>query len=422
MSQGRLLVACDFGTTTFRAIAAEISPGGQLEVLGCAQEKAEGFQDGDFVNLAAGSRCVARVVRALEKQCDIYVSGFVYNIAGSHLRSVRATAQVPIGPGPRPIRAADVDEAKNRARSMAIPFDHRILTVTPVEYAVDRVRGVVDPAGRVGSQLEMQAHVITGSRSVLHNIERAVETARYRPLAEEVDVLAAGEALVTAADREAGAMLVDIGGHATNWAVYRKGAVIATGSVPLGGHHLSSDLAHGLRIPLDEAEGVKRSRGVVLRSLVGHVPIEALFEKEKPEDTPGIIAAILEPRCEEILAYVKKDFGDRRELASLGAGVILTGGGARCRGTAELCEEVFDLPAECRWVPPVLRGAERLPRGQWATAIGLSLCVARDTVDAAAEGDPRAAGPGLIGRLKGLLRRGGGAPAPVEPEELEAEA
>ena len=172
-------------------------------------------------------------------------------------------------------------------------------------------------------------------------------------------------------------MLVDVGGHATNWAVYRKGAIVANGSVPLGGHHLSNDLAHGLRIPLEEAEQVKRLRGVVLRSLVEQVPIEALFEAEQPAETPGLVAAILEPRCEEILTYVKKDFGDRRELAGWPAGVILTGGGARCRGSAQLCEEVFDLPSECRWLPPGLRGADRLPKGQWATVVGLSMCVAR---------------------------------------------
>ena len=116
------------------------------------------------------------------------------------------------------------------------------------------------------------------------------------------------------------------------------------------------------------------------------------------------MAAILEPRLEEILSLVKGDFGDRRELASLAAGVILTGGGSRCRGSAQLCEEIFDLPAECRWLPPGLRGADRLPRGQWATAVGLSLCVARDSVPDSGreEGGAR---PGLRGWLRSLLRR-----------------
>jgi len=404
MSQGRLIVACDLGTTHFRALATEVGPNGQLTVVGSAMEKAEGYRDGDFVDLGKGSRCIARAMRTLEAESDIYVTGFTYNIAGSHLRSVRATAQVPIGPGPRPIRPEDVAEARNRARSMAIPFDHKILTVTPVEFAVDRVRGIVDPVGRVGSQLEMQAHLITGSRSVLHNLANAIETAKYRPLAEEVDVLAAGEALVTAADREDGVMLVDVGGLATNWAVYSKGAVVANGSVPLGGHHLSNDLAHGLRVPLDEAEKVKRLRGVVLRSLVDQVPIEVLFEEERPEETPGLVAAILEPRMEEILTHVKKDFGDRRELARLAGGVILTGGGSRCEGTNQLCEEIFDLPAESRYLPAALRGAERLPRGQWATVLGLSLCVARDTV-AAEEVEEGRPGGGLLGRIRSMFRR-----------------
>lgn len=195
-------------------------------------------------------------------------------------------------------------------------------------------------------------------------------------------------------------MLIDIGGQATNWVVQRQGAVLACGSVPLGGHHLSNDLAHGLRIPLAEAEKIKQMRGVVLRSLVDAVPVDVLFEEERPEETPGLVAAILEPRFEEILTYVKRDFGDMRELARLGGGVVLTGGGSRCDGSRELCEEVFDLPAQVRYLPAGLRGVERLQPGQWATVIGLSLCVARDQADAGPDDDP---GPG--GNLLGKLRR-----------------
>jgi len=405
MSQGRLIVACDFGTACFRALVTEIGDDGILEVVGCAQEKAEGFQDGDFVDLAAGSRCIARTLRSLERDCDIYVSGFTYNIAGSHLRSVRSRAQISIGPGPRPIREQDLEEARNRARGMAIPFDNKILTITPVEFTVDRVRGIVDPLGRVGSQLEMQAHLVTGSRSVLHNIENAIETAKYRPLGEEVDILAAATALLSDQDRDDGVMLVDVGGHATNWAVYRRGGIVANGTVPWGGHHLTADLSHGLRVPLDEAEKVKRLRGVVLRSLVGGASVEMLFDEERPEETPGLVAAILEPRLEEVFTLVKEDFGDLRELTNLAAGVVLTGGGSLCKGSRQLCEEIFDLPVQRRHLPARLRGADRLPAGQWATVIGLSLCAARDA--AALEPDEGGGlNVGLLGRLRGMFRKG----------------
>ena len=407
MSQGRLIVACDFGTTTFRALVTETSENGELEILGFAQEKVEGFQDGDFVDLGKGSRCVARTMRKLEADSDIYVTGFTYNISGSHLHSVRATAQVPIGPGPRPIRESDLEEARSRARSMSIPFDNKILAVTPVEYAVDRVRGIVDPLGRMGSQLEMQAHLITGSRSVLHNLENAIETAKYKPLGEEVDILATGRSLLRPADLEQGVILIDVGGLATSWAVFRKGAIVANGMVPLGGEHLTADLAHGLRISSEEAERIKFERGVVLRSLVDEVSIQVLFEEEQPEGTPGLIAAILEPRVEEIFTFVKNDFGDLRELAGLGAGVVLTGGGSMCEGTRQLCEEVFDLPVQRRHLPDGLIGAERLPAGQWASVLGLSMWAAHDA-EGFAENEPGNGNNGLMSRLRGFFGGSGG--------------
>ncbi len=404
MSQGRLIVACDFGTTGFRALVTETTANGDLEIVGCAHERVEGFQDGDFVDLGAGARCIARCIRDLEADSDIYVSGFTYNIAGSHLHSVRATAQVSIGPGPRPIRQSDVDEVIKMARSMAIPFDQKILTVTPVEYSVDRVRGIVDPLGRVGSLLEIQAHLVTGSRSVLNNIENAVETAKYKPLGEEVDVMAAGMALLEAQEKEQGAMLIDIGGEITNWAVYRKGAILANGSIPWGGNHLTADLAHGLRVEWEEAENIKRQRGVVMRNLVPEVALSSLFEEERPEGTKGLIAAILEPRMEEILTMVKNDFGDLRELASLGAGVVLTGGGSLCRGTKSLCEEIFDLQARKRYLPRKLAGAQQLPEGQWATVIGLCRWSARDVNQSGLEED-LGQGGGLLGKLRGMFRK-----------------
>lgn len=417
MSQGRLIVACDFGTTTFRSLVTEVDQDGTFKVIGHAEEPAQGFQDGDFVDLGAGAGAIARLVARVEEAADIFVSGFAYNISGSHLRSVRSTAQLPIGPGPRPIRHADLDEARTRASAMAIPFDHQILSVTPVEYAVDRVRGVIDPVGRVGSQLEIQAHLITGSRSVLHNIENAITTAKYKPLGEEIDVLAVGAALLNARDRSDGVMLVDVGGLNTNWAVYRKGAILASGSVPLGGWHLTGDLAHGLRIPREEAEQVKRTRGVVLRSLVDQVPIDVLFEERRPTETPGLVAAILEPRMEEILTCVKHDFGDGRELAALKAGVVLTGGGSRCRGTRALCEEVLDLPVRRAYTPAGLRDAGDLPEGQWATALGLSLLYAGGDEEMPREPD-RGRG-GWLGRLRGRLRRSSD---PGDPGEMAAEA
>jgi len=217
-----------------------------------------------------------------------------------------------------------------------------------------------------------------------------------------VDVLATAEALLSADDREKGVMLIDMGGLTTSWAVYRKGTIVANGMVALGGRLLTTDLAHGLRISLEEAEGVKVARGVVLRSLVGEVTTAVLFDQEQPAETPGLIAAILEPRVEEILSYVKNDFGNLRELASLGAGVVLTGGGSRCQGTRQLCEEVFDLPVRRQYLPLQVLGAEQLPEGQWATALGLSMWAASVYGEQGDE-EGSSSGSGLLSKLKGMF-------------------
>ncbi len=401
MGQGRLIVACDFGTTRFRAVVTEATSSGELEVLGSAQLPTQGFEDGDFVDQRTAREAIEALMKALEAVTDIYVSGFTYNLSGSHLRSVRATSQLPIQHGPRPITERDVEEAKLRAGTMDIPFDNKILAITPVEYAVDRVRGIIDPINRVGSHLEMQAHLITGSRSVLHNLENAITAAGFQPLSEEVDVLAAGVALLSRQEREKGVLLIDIGGRSTQWAVYDKGSVVANGLVPWGGEHLTTDLSHGLRIELEEAEKVKCQRGIVLRSLAGGSSVDALFEEDRPEETPGLVAAILEPRLEEILTLVKRDFGDRRRLSGLGSGVVITGGGSRCEGTVELAEEVFDLPAQARYAGEKLRGSEMLGEGQWATALGLAEWVARDAafLSGVDDGD----GNGWWGRCRRFL-------------------
>ncbi len=404
MSQGRLIVAFDFGTTEFRSMVSEITADGNLELVGWARHEAAGYEDGDFVDLQAGADAMRQCIKRLEAESEIFVTGFTYSISGSHLRSVRATAQLGLAAGPRPVRADDLAEVRNRARSMAIPFDQRILSITPVEYAVDRVSGITSPLGRVGSLLEIQAHLITGSGSVLKNMEMAIKKAKFKPLGEEVDVLAVGRALLAQEELDKGVLLIDVGGHSTSWAVYRKGTILTNGSVPLGGESLTTDLAHGLRVSHEEAARLKHEEGVVLRSLVEDVSLRVLFDEDRPEATPGLIAAILEPRFEEVLTLVKEDFGDLGALSELGAGIVLTGGGSRCRGAARLCEEIFDMRAQTRYHCPRLVGAEDLPPAQWATVIGLSLWSAGD-LTAADDTLDRGAGGGLLGKLRGMFRK-----------------
>ncbi len=407
MTDGQLIVACDFGTAAFRALVIETGADGRARVLAGASQPAEGFQDGDFVDVKAGSIAVARVLRSLQDAADLDITGFSFNVAGSHLRSVLATGQVPIGPGAREITQRDVDDVMQMARSLTIPFNHRILAVNPVDFVVDRVAGIPDPRGREGSRLEVKAHLITGSCSVIRNVENAIEKAGFAPVGCAVDVLAAATCLLTDEEREQGVLFIDVGGTVTHWAAIVGGCLLGIVATPWGGAHMTGDLASGLRITADAAEAVKCDRGVVLRSLVEDIDVNVLFEQDDPEETPGLVAAILEPRLEEVLSLVKDGLGPNLPLARFGAGIVLTGGGSRCRGSRELCEEVFGLTARTRYMPEDVDGLDRLPPGHWATALGLALWGSgREETEVDDGAEPGAAG-GLKARLKGLFGRRG---------------
>ena len=405
MDYDQLIVTCDLGTTEFRALVAAATGAG-LEVLGAGASESAGFRDGDFVDAAAGTRALARAVRAAEADADVDISGFCYGISGSHLRSVWARGRHQIGPGRREVGASDVDAVLERANSIAIPFDHAILSTNPVEYSVDGIGGIIDPLGRPGSMLEVEAYLITGSRSVQTGIESAVERAGYHAAGCCIDSLAAAQALLSAEEREEGAVLIDVGGEMTQWVIYRSGRIAGSGLVPWGGVHMTGDLAHGLRCGRAEAERIKRAQGIVLRSLAGdEVDTDVLFEDDDVDPSPGLLAAILEPRLEEIFKLVVEDMGSAFEPSRLMRGAVISGGGARCPGTAELCEEVLGVPAQVRFDPGGLLGGRALPEGQWATAVGLALWMSGGEGAASGDGDGAEEGGGLSGLLRGLFRK-----------------
>lgn len=400
MDHQQLIVTCDLGTTAFRLLVCAPDGQGRLTVLGSSHFEAAGFRDGDFVDIAAGSRALGELIADAEASANVDISGFSYSISGSHLRSLRARSLHQIDPSRRTVSQADVDAVLEKASSIAVPFDHAILANNPVEFTVDGIGGIENPLERQGRTLEVDAYLVTGSGSVQNNLERAIEKAGCKGVAWQIDVLAAAEALLTEEETREGVLFLDIGGAVTQWAVYRFGRIAGSGQVPWGGIHMTQDLSHGLRIGLREAEDIKRKRGIVLRSLTGETDTAVLFEEDNPTESPALVAAILEPRLEEIISLVREDMGDSFRPAEMGAGVVITGGGSRCRGTAALIEEVLDLPVEQRLEPLGLVNAKVLPEGQWATAAGLAFSLLEDT-----GAEPAAGGGGVIDWLGGLFSR-----------------
>jgi cell division protein FtsA len=387
MQSGRLIVVCDLGTTQFRTVVARTDGDGFIEVLGTGCQPAAGFRDGDFVDVGAGFRAISRSIKEAEAAANVYVSGFYYNVSGSHLRTMVARSQLRLEPSRRFVTQQDIDQVMSKAHSISIPFDHSILIANPIGFTVDGIGGIVDPNGRKGSYLEVEALLISGSRNIIANIEDTIAKADSKAVGWCIDVLASSSLILSNEEKQQGVLFVDVGGKRTDWILYRDGVIAGCGMVPCGGDHLSSDLAHGLRVSLQTAETVKMDRGVVLRSLTEQIDTDVLFSEAEPEESPGLIAAILQPRMEEIFTLVKRDAGADLRNGHLGYGLVLSGGGARCRGSIDLCEEVFDLAVEYRDHRHLNASVKGLPQtGSWLTAMGLVQWALGENAQPAEEG------------------------------------
>jgi cell division protein FtsA len=250
-----------------------------------------------------------------------------------------------------------------------------------------------------GVRLEVEVHLVTGATTSVQNVVRSVNRAGLGVQDVVLEPLASAEAVLSEEERELGVLLIDLGGGTTNVALFREGAVWYTGVLPLGGDHISNDIAVGLRTPTAEAEDLKKRHGCALTALVREdetIEVPSVGGRKPRQLSRQILSEIIQPRVEEILTLVARDvtragFGD-----AAAAGLVVTGGTSLLPGVPELAEQVFDLPVR-RGVAEGLGGlADVVQSPVYATAVGLALYGARGRHT----GAPEAAEGTLWGRVR----------------------
>jgi cell division protein FtsA len=275
------------------------------------------------------------------------------------------------------IRPSDVSRVVEAAKAVAIPTDREILHVIPQEYIVDDQDGIRDPVGMSGVRLEAEVHIITGAASACRNIVRAAEKAGLVVDELVLEPLASAQAVLTADEREMGVALLDIGGGTTDVAVFFEGAIRHTAVIGLGGANVTNDLAIGLRTPVERAERLKLEFGCALASMVR--PDETVCV---PSIGPGrpdrdisrhMLAMMIEPRVEEILAHASKEVRKHHATDLLGAGVVLTGGASALPGMAELAAQVFEAYARYGIPKGFVGSTETVSDPRYATGVGLAM-------------------------------------------------
>lgn len=380
MAKSFFLGGLDVGSTKTCAVLGEwrTDPPG-VKVLGVGQTRLAGVRRDAFSNIEETTESIRHAVSEAELMAGVQVRGLFVGISAEHIQTSLSSGVVAVGGDE--IDERDVARVHEVARAVVVPPDRELLHAIPQDYAVDHRAGIAEPVGMLGTRLETQVYLVTGSVHATRNLRKAVGRAGYEVVQFVLEPLAASLAVLSDEEREIGVVLTDVGGRSTQVAVFLDGRIRHVGFVPLGGMSVTHDVVRGLSVPYAEAERLKERYGVALTRLADSketLEVSGPAPGQKRRIQRELLAHIIESRTEEILGLVYEEI-ERAELVHrLGAGLVLTGGGASLEGSLELAESVFGTPVRAGIPGDGLSGlADTVRRPKFATAAGLLLFAGR---------------------------------------------
>jgi cell division protein FtsA len=375
-----LIVGLDVGTTKICAVIGEPKPNGVLDVMGVGNAPSRGLRRGVVVNIDSTVEAIKQAVAEAEQMAGVEVSGVYAGIAGGHVRSLNSRGVTAVSGRDREVSSADIERAVEAARAINVPQDREIIHVLPQTFRVDDADGVREPLGMSGVRLEVEVHIVTAAVTSVQNVVRSVNRAGLSVQDVVLEPIASAEAVLYPDEKELGIILIDIGGGTTDMALFRDGAVWHTAVLPLGGDHITNDVAVGLRTPMADAESLKKRYGCALTSMVPAeetVDVPSVGGRKPRELSRQVLSEIIQPRVEEIFTLVARDLARAGFQDAATAGIVVTGGSSIMEGVPELAEAVFDQPVR-RGIPADVGGLADVVRSPiYATGVGLALYGAR---------------------------------------------
>ena len=367
-----IIVGIDIGTSKICTLVARVEDGSNLRILGVGIEPSQGLRKGTVVDLNAAKLALSRSVEKAERTSGFEINAALVSLAGSHVSSINSRGVVGITGGI--VDMEDIDRALDAAQAVAIPHNREIVHVIQRSFIIDGQEGIRTPLGMHGYRLEVEAHIITASSSTIENLRQCVNASGFEVSQFVLNPLASGEAVLSETERQMGVAVVDIGGGTTDMAIYIDGDVWHTMVLAVGGNHVTSDIAHGLRLPISQAEEVKLKFGHAQKASIN--PEEQFTIRSFGGDSPDRInrvdlAEIIEARMEEIFYLVLQEIRRSGYDGLLPAGVVLTGGASTLPGARQLAAQVMGLPARVAQPQNLIGLTDQLHSPAYSTSVGL---------------------------------------------------
>jgi len=376
--KSRIIVGLDVGTTKICCIVSSLNDEGEIDIIGLGVSPSRGLRKGVVVNIESTVESIKKAVEEAELMSGVQVNSVYVGIAGSHITGFNSRGYITIQNEDEGVTQADKSRAHEKAKPLreTFPKDREELHTLPQTYTVDDQDGIKDPLGICGGRLEVDVYIITGAKMAIQNVKRSVQRAGLDVAGIILQPLASSKAVLTAEEMELGVAMVDLGGGTTDLAIYSQGSLLHTAVLPIGGNHLTQDVAVGLRISQAEAEKVKVLHGSAMSSLIDEGEVfEAHGIGGRPPRTVSrkVLSEILEPRTEEIFELVGREIRQAGHEGTVVAGLVLSGGTASLDSIAEISERVLDLPARIGSPADLNQMRNIVDNPSYATAVGLIL-------------------------------------------------
>lgn len=367
-----IVVGIDVGTTKICTLVAREESPGKIRILGVGIEPSQGIRKGVVVDLATATQAISRSIEKAEHTSGIEITSVLVSLAGSHVSSVNSKGVVGITG--QTIDQADVARAIDAARAVAIPHNREIIHVIQRGFTVDDQDGIRMPIGMHGYRLEVETHIITASAATIENLRQCISRAGAEVSQFVLNPLASAEVVLTETERQMGVVVCDMGGGTTDMAICIDGDVWHTAVLSVGGNHITSDIAHGLRLAMSQAEEIKIQHGNAAEDEVGSEEffnIRPFGEEEPVQINHRELAHIIEARVEEIFSMVLQEIKRSGYDGLLPAGMVLTGGSSALPGIRTLANRTLGLPVRLAQPENLIGMVDRLNSPAFSTSVGL---------------------------------------------------
>lgn len=375
-SNSSYVAAIDIGTTKIVAIIGRMNDNGKMEVLGMNKTVSKGVKRGVVLNIEETVNAIRETVEAAEQQSGVKFSDVYVGIAGQHIKSIKNRGYINIGPDRDEILQSDIDALIGDMKNIPIDLGEEIIHVLPQNYIVDNETGVKNPVGMSGRRLEANFHIVIGQVTSAKNIERCINRVNLSVNQLVLEPLASSAAVLSTDEKEAGVVLIDIGGGTTDVAVFYDDVIRHTAVIPFGGNVVTKDIKEGCSILLRQAEALKQQYGSALGDLAPEdkvVTIPGISGRDPKEISFKSLAYIIQSRMEEIIDAFMFEIENSGCMEKLSAGVVLTGGGALLKHLPQLVKFRTGMDVRIGFPTEGLASGslEEVNQPMYATSVGL---------------------------------------------------